>query len=292
MQIYYYVHTGHRIGLDRFHRSVTIIRTLQEKFEDLEILLLCSDFRIAQEAKSLGIKRAVGIDVVRNIPQIAPNGSKIIFDSDEINPVMHKDMLQYFSKFIRLCDDIECEKQEREAVISPYIEGEGILKAYAIDKKYFGSFEKHYEISLFFGDDDYEEDLLKNIECFKDLNANLLLGYYFFMDYEEKLAPYFNQRFEFEAYDDVVTKSNIFIASSPQAILEALASGSKVVYMHRDDYTDGFIALFESLNIPIIYNFDREKLYTVINSLLSHKYHELINYEEKIVNFLKKELNL
>jgi len=292
MQIYYYVHTGHRIGLDRFRRSATIIRALQEKFEDLDILLLCSDFRIAQEAKSLGIKRSVGIDVVRNIPQIAPNGSKIIFDSDEINPVMHKDMLQYFSKFIRICDDIVYEKEEDESLISPYLEGDNILKAYAIDKKYFSSFEKQYNISLFFGDDDYEEDLLKNIECFKDLNANLLLGYYFFMDYEDKLTPYFKQTFEFEEYDEAITKSNIFISSSPQAILEAMASGSKVIYMQRDDYTHDFIALFESLNIPIIYNFNKQELERVVNSIISHKYNTLVNYEKKIVNFLKNELNL
>ena len=94
MRYFYYVHTGHRIGLDRFHRAVAIVNELQK---EIDITLLCSDFRIAAEAKEYGIKRSVGIDLVRNIPQIAQNGDKIIFDSEEINPVLLEDMTQFFS---------------------------------------------------------------------------------------------------------------------------------------------------------------------------------------------------
>ena len=61
MRYFYYVHTGHRIGLDRFHRAVAIVNELQK---EIDITLLCSDFRIAAEAKEYGIKRSVGIDLV------------------------------------------------------------------------------------------------------------------------------------------------------------------------------------------------------------------------------------
>ena len=47
----------------------------------------------------------VGIDVVRNIPQIATRGDKIIFDSAEHNPTMLQDMIGFFSTFIRISDD-------------------------------------------------------------------------------------------------------------------------------------------------------------------------------------------
>ena len=92
MKTYYYVHTGHRIGLDRFRRATTLLRELKDK----EITLLCSDYRIAQIAYKFGIENCVGVDVVRNIPYIAQHGDKLIFDSDEANPIMLEDMKSFF----------------------------------------------------------------------------------------------------------------------------------------------------------------------------------------------------
>jgi hypothetical protein len=178
MKTYYYVHTGHRIGLDRFRRATTILRALEA-----DITLLCSDYRIAQEARNFGIEKSVGIDVVRNIPQIAHNGDQLIFDSAEANPLMLEDMRQYFSSFIRISDDINDKKADNEFLISPYLEGEGICKAYAVDDKYFKTFEKTTKISYFFGDDDYEKDLEKHLDFVDGLDAKLQLGYYYFLDY-------------------------------------------------------------------------------------------------------------
>jgi len=119
MRLFYYVHTGHRIGLDRFRRAAAIINQLN----GVNITLLCSDFRIASEAKSYGIPKAVGIDLVRNIPQIAQHGDKIIFDSDEINPTLLEDMTQFFSTFIRISDNPNEQKHPKEYLISPYLSG-------------------------------------------------------------------------------------------------------------------------------------------------------------------------
>lgn len=223
MNIYYYVHTGHRIGLDRFRRACTIIRSLG----DIDITLLCSDFRIANEAKHFGVDKAVGIDVVRNIPQIAKHGDKLIFDSEEANPIMLEDMREYFSTFIRVSDSVDDVKADKELLISPYLSGEGICNTVAVDDKYFLQEEKTVELSLFFGDDDYEKDLEKNLTSIEDLNPDLLLGFYYFLDYEDMLKKKFRNYHEFEEYDTVIKKSKILITSSPQATLESLAAGSK-----------------------------------------------------------------
>ena len=203
MRLFYYVHTGHRIGLDRFRRAATIIRALG----DVDITLLTSDYRIAQQARDFGIKRSVGIDVVRNIPQIALHGDKIIFDSDELNPVMHEDMVQFFSTFVRVTDDPNAVQMPGEFLISPYLEGEGICKGVAVDDRYFENSAKTIEKSFFFGDDDYEEDLLANIDMVKALEMELILGFYFFLDYENKIAPAFTRVHEFEEYDEVAQRS-------------------------------------------------------------------------------------
>ncbi|MCD6433969.1 MAG: hypothetical protein J7L21_07990, partial [Sulfurimonas sp.] len=237
MKIYYYVHTGHRIGLDRFRRAATIIRFL----DDIDITLLCSDFRIANEAKHFGVKTSVGIDVIRNIPYIAQFGDKIIFDSDEANPIMLEDMKNFFSSFVD-------------------IKGDEV----AVDDKYFLKEQKTIELSFFFGDDDYEKDLEKNLDFLDGLNPDLQLGFYYFFDYEDMLKEKFKNHHEFEDYDEVIMKSKVLITSSPQAVLENLASGGRPIYVQREDYTKDFRELFTTLNIPMVDNYDKKLLLEIL----------------------------
>ncbi len=288
MRLFYYVHTGHRIGLDRFRRAATIIRALG----DVDITLLTSDYRIAQQARDFGIKRSVGIDVVRNIPQIALHGDKIIFDSDELNPVMHQDMVQFFSTFVRVTDDPNAVQMPGELLISPFLEGEGICKGVAVDDLYFEQKPKTIDKGFFFGDDDYEEDLLANLDILKDLEMELILGFYFFMDYEAKIAPVFTKVHEPEEYDEVVQSSKVFVTSSPQAALENLASGGRPIYIQRPDYVRDFIPLFASLNIPVIDGFDKARLLELLDGVLSHNYHPLEQSTQRIAEFLKETLSL
>lgn len=249
MKNFYYVHTGHRIGLDRFRRAVAIVKELQK---EMEITLLCSDFRIAHEARHFGVDLCVGIDVVRNIPQITNHGDRLIFDSDEANPIMLEDMKQYFSKFVQIDNS------------KP-----------VVDKKYFVQTPKTIKLSFFFGDDDYEKDLEKNLDILDGLDAELLLGFYYFLDYEEMLKTKFKKFHEFEDYDEVITTSEVLITSSPQAVLECLASGGKPIYLQRADYPDDFSNLYKLLNIPIIQNFNKTLMEAVLGRIDGNIYQPL-----------------
>lgn len=288
MKTYYYVHTGHRIGLDRFRRAVAIINSLQ----DIDITLLCSDFRIAQVAKDFGIKSSVGIDVVRNIPQITKFGDKLIFDSEEANPIMLDDMRRYFSTFIRVSDNKDDIKEENEFLISPYLDGEGICNAYAISDTFFEETEKTIKISYFFGDDDYEKDLEKNLSFIEGLSADLQLGFYYFLDYEESLKKRFPKYHEFEAYEEMIKKSEILLTASPQAVLESLASGGKPIYFQREDYSTNFNELFKNLNVPVVENLDVNQLSQVLQTISKQNYVKPTQYGKKIANFIKETLIL
>ncbi|MEJ2467794.1 MAG: hypothetical protein P8Y65_00135 [Campylobacterales bacterium] len=288
MRLFYYVHTGHRIGLDRFRRAATIIRSLG----DVDITLLTSDFRIASMAREYGIKRAVGVDVVRNIPQIANNGDKIIFDSAEINPVMLDDMTRYFSTFIRISDDPNDQKHPDELLISPYLEGEGICKGVAVDDACFEPKEKTIERVLFFGDDDYEEDLAAHQETFSGLDLDVLQGFYWFFGYENKLTASFKAFHDEEAYDEVVAHSKVLVSASPQAVLEHLAGGGRPVYLQREDYPTDFIPLFESLGIPVLDRYDHEKLSSLLSRTETNNYKECPKNTLKIATFIKQNLDL
>ena len=286
MRNFYYVHTGHRIGLDRFRRACAIISSLG----DVDITLLCSDFRIAQIANEFGVKNAVGLDVVRNIPQISHHGDKLIFDSEEANPIMLDDMRNYFSTFIRMSDSVEDKKEDKELLISPYLSGDGICNSYAINDKFFEKVDKTIALSYFFGDDDYEKDLEKNLDFLDGLNPDLQLGFYYFLDYEASLKEKFENYHEFEDYEEMIKKTDVLITASPQAVLESLASGGKPIYFQREDYTDHFNELFVSLNIPIIKNYDNKQLLDLIAGINQHNYKLLAQNSNKIVKFINDNL--
>ncbi len=288
MKTYYYVHTGHRFGLDRFRRAVAILNRLQEE----NITLLCSDFRIAQIAKEFGIEESVGIDVVRNIPQIASHGDKLIFDSEEANPIMLEDMRRYFSSFIRVSDDKNDKQEGSEFLISPYLSGDCICNGYAIDDAFFEETEKTIEIAYFFGDDDYEKDLQKHLLFIDGLHAELQLGFYYFLDYEENLKKQFTKYHEFEAYEETIKKSKILITASTQAVLESLACGGKPIYFQREDKRNNFDDLFEKLNVPIIHNYDKNKLVEVLQTIGKRNYVKPTQFSNKIAKFIKESLNL
>ncbi|MEA1891235.1 MAG: hypothetical protein U9N33_00825 [Campylobacterota bacterium] len=267
MKTYYYVHTGHRIGLDRFRRATAILRMLG----DDEITLLCSDFRIAQVAHEFGVAKSVGVDVVRNIPHISDFGDKLIFDSDEANPIMLKDMEEYFSSFLHVEENMS-----------------------VVDSKYFDAQtkEKTIELSYFFGDDDYSKDLEKNFAFLDGLNPNLLLGFYYFLDYEDMLREKFPSHHETEDYDEVIMNSEVLITASPQAVLENLASGGKPIYIQREDYTDSFQEQFKKLNIPTLQNYENGQLLTILENIENHEYYKLEQNTDKTIKLIKNSLSL
>lgn len=288
MRLFYYVHTGHRIGLDRFHRAAAIINQLG----DVDITLLSPDYRIAAEAKDFGIKRSVGMDVVRNIPQIAQHGDKIIFDSAELNPMLLDDMSQFFSTFIRIGDSPTDTKHPNEFLISPYLSGEGIVQGIVIGEHYYEQRPKTLPMTLFFGDDDYEKDLEIHQAMFALFNMDLLIGFYHFLGYEKVLQNSFKTIHDWEEYDEVIRSTDILITASPMAVLQNLAGGGRPIYLQRPDYVNDFIPLFQSLNIPIVEGYDASSLERAVNSISAVIYGRLSQSDHKVVEFIKKTCNL
>ena len=290
VRVFYYAHTGHRIGLDRFRRAAAIINCIKEY---VDVTLLTSDYRIASIAGEYGIDKAVGIDVVRNIANIAQQGDKLIFDSDEANPIMLEDMREYFSSFVRISQKINDAKAPKECLINPYMqEQEGVCRALAVDERYFGEFTKKVALSYFFGDDDYEKDLQKHFDFIAGLDVHLQLGFYYFLDYEDMLRERFPNHFEFEEYETMIKSTDILLTASPQAVLESLASGGRPIYFQREDYPRDFIPLFESMGIPVIEGYDKEEREKIITSISYVNYKKLEKNCYKIAPFIKNCLNL
>ncbi len=236
---FYYVNTGHRVGLDQFRRASALIEHLQ----DLDITLLTNDFRIASICKQYHFQRGVGIDVIRNIPNIAVRGDKMLFDSNEANDLILKDMKDFFFPFIRFIDAMDGD--DENAIY-------GGKDGFAIASTFEEKVEKNGSTLLFFGDDDYEEDLLKLAQASELKDVDLLLGFYFFLDYEDKLAPHFKSVKEEDEYIDAIKEASLLITSSYQAALEASLAGTAVVYMQRVDYDPNYAEILENAGITVV----------------------------------------
>ena len=288
MKVFYYAHTGHRIGLDRFRRAAAFI----ECMKDVDITLLTSDYRIASVAREYGVDKCVGIDVARNIANIAEKGDKLIFDSEEANPLMLEDMRNYFSSFVRVSDDQNDKAAQNECLISPYIEGERTCRALMVDERYFGEFEKDVAVTYFFGDDDYEKDLEKHLYFIEGLDVHLQMGFYYFIAYEDMLREKFEHVFEFEEYTEMIQRTDILITSSPQAVLESLASGGRPVYFQREDYSQEFVPLLKELGVPVVFDYNKTTLMEHIKSLPYKNYKKIEKSCYKIAPFIKNCLNL
>lgn len=275
MHTYYYVNTGHRIGLDRFRRASAIIKSLQGH----DITLLTNDFRIASICKTYGFQKGVGLDVIRNIPNIAVRGDQLIFDSNEQSPIILKDMEAFFSKMIRFSDD---PKESDPMIITSGIE------TIAVDP-FFEEPSKKEGVVLFFGDDDYEEDLLKMVQTSELKSVDLLMGFYYFFDYEEKLSPYVKSTIDEEEYAQTIRNCELLITSSYQAALEASVSGSKVVYIQRADYDPHYQELLSALGILCL---DSQKITQedIQKWLKTLKVPKIQNSVTKLSNFIQNTL--
>ena len=266
-------------------------RAILNELTDLDITLLCSDYRIAGEARKYGIKKALGLDLIRNISQIAHHGDKIIVDSAELNPTLHEDMSRFFSTFIRISDDPSDERLEKEFLISPYLEDEKTCKAIAVDSKYEEQLPKTIPMALFFGDDDYEKDLEKYQTLFASLQMDLLMGFYHFLGYEKTLSASFKTVYDSDDYDTVIQHTDVLITASPMAVLQNLAGGGHPVYLQRPDYSRDFIPLFEEMGIPIVDGYDKGRLMEVTSTQLSNSYQNYQKNNKKIGEFIRKALD-
>ncbi len=242
--IYFYARTDNRKDLERLRRVVA----LAKQFED--VYLMTTDFRAASYAKSLGVKKAVGIEDFRNISQIAHRGSVLIFDSDEHleNEFVHQEMIDYFRQFIRISYNPKDERKEGEILISPYIVGEGVINGILVDEEFLKESSKEIDKLYFWGDADYDKELMQRASIFKDRAFDLLEGLYFFAGYDDELAPYFREIHACEEQFEVVKRSKVVVSSEPQTLLEAAAAGAKVLYLPKKAQSE-YLPLLDRLGI-------------------------------------------
>ncbi len=250
MKIYIYAKSGHNIGLEATRSCAAIA----SKLKNFDPILCTCDFRAGAYAKEeLGIKKYVSVDVLTNLPNMMQRGDILIFDSDETTEFMEEHMKEFCSLLYKVGTDIPTN---------------------IIDNTLFSkNSNPKLEKTFFFGDDDYNNQLINLTKNSSKQNINLLLGHYFFLGNESKLAPFFDKLYTDEEYVDTISNSKYLLTTSLQSCFESIACGNSPVLLLREDkaYDLDFIT---NLNIPIIsYNENLDKI--------------ISEFEEKIISYPK-----
>jgi hypothetical protein len=229
MTLYVYAKSGHNFGLENIRRCSAIYKQLAH----FDPILATADYRAATFAKSeLGVNKGVGVDIIGNLPHMMRRKDILIFDSLEPSETMR----EYMTDF--------CEILLEVGVDIPYD---------IVDEEYFTEGKIINEKGFFFADDDYEADLLKICEGSKNCTLPILLGHYFFLGSETKLAPYFGEMYEDEEYEKFIKGTKYLLTSSIHAALESLASGNHPVFFSRNIKPyKGELQFLEKYNIPQI----------------------------------------
>ncbi|QKF83397.1 hypothetical protein [Halarcobacter ebronensis] len=279
MRVYLYAKSGHAIGLDATRRCASIAKILEEKGCD-PILCTC-DFRAGAYAKEiLGIKKYVSVDVLSNLPNIMERGDILIYDTDEASDFMQKHMKDFCTLLYKIPEDIPST---------------------IVDEEYFTKKEdQKIEKLFFFGDDDYNNTLLKMRKNSPKQNIPLLCGHYFFLGNEKELEPYFSNLLEEESYVDSIQNAKYLLSGSLNACIESIKCGGKPVLFKREDknYDEDLI---KKLNLPIIKTTSLEeaivefenviKTYPKINELESFDINNIIKTICSKVETYKKLTN-
>lgn len=257
MTIYFYAKTDNRLDLDRLRRSAALAYELQKRHE---VYFMTTEFRSATYAKRvLGIKKAVGIEDFRNVGTVCERGDILIYDSDEHNEQIHQEMIDYFGHFFRISYDAKDLPKEGEVLISPYILGENVINGILIDERFFEKSKKSCERLFFYGDSDYERNMLQIAPKLQKFKFHLLEGFYFFVDMADKLGAYFDSIIDSEEYIEALQSAKTVVTMNGQAALEAAATGAKVLYIQKND-EDEYLELLQRASIKNLGFFDEKRL--------------------------------
>ena len=265
MQVYFYAKSGHGIGLDATKRCSAVATLLK----DLDPVLCTSDFRAGAYAKELfDVKKYVNIDVVRNLSNIMQRKDILIYDTDETNELMEEGMSEFCSLVYNL-------KEISDIIVDTSIytknENPNIVK------------------TIFFGDDDYNNLFLEEMNNELQYDIDLLMGHYFFLGNEKVFNKHFNNVIDEEEYIETINNSKYLLTASVQSALESIACGNSPVIFKREDKQYN-IDLIEKLNIPCIESKNLEDTISEFETIIKD-YPTINNYEVANLEDMKVEIS-
>ncbi|MBD3808523.1 MAG: hypothetical protein IE880_07395 [Epsilonproteobacteria bacterium] len=247
---YYYAHTGHKGNLDALRRGVAYAK--KQISNAIPIKILVNDFRAGLVARELGFDDVTTIETISDIDYVLEFGDSVVIDSTEELPLRFKKYCDNFKVSIISFGGKDPLYNENIIDIS---KKENLL----IDDVYKKEYKKTKRVLFFGGDSDYTKSILAQKEFFKNLKSDLLLGHYFFVNYEKEIKDFFVNLYESEEYIEVITTSSDIITTSLQCAIESKNAGANVVFITTGKLNPSISNLLENINIAVLYEYDLSK---------------------------------
>jgi len=137
-----------------------------------------------------------------------------------------------------------------------------------VDSIYTEPMPKTKRILFFGGDSDPQKSIIDHKNFFDSQNIEILMGHYFFVNYEKELASIFDLIHESEEYIDLIRTSSDIITTSVQCALEARISCANVIFIAQTPLSECIRSLFETYNISIVDDFNQTMLRTYLSDKL------------------------
>jgi len=225
----------------------------------IEVEMLTNDFRSAGTAKDLGVKSCTTVETIFDIDFVAERGDTLILDSPEDDMGKLEVYHEMFAHLYRVANS--CDEASRY--------GEQMIEGHAlVDQSYISS-AKSQKIErdiLFYADSDSSRDLSKASEFFKSFELELLLGEYFYADYESDLEPIFDVLYESEEYAQIISSSSCVLTSLPQTAHEAHSAGAYTVFIEISDLEQCSRDEISSRGIPMVKIGDKDRLAEILSA--------------------------
>lgn len=268
MQLYLYAKSGHSFGLENVRRSSAIYNMLKE----CDPILCTADYRAATFAKSeLGVKTAMGIDVIGSLPHVMERGDMLVYDdSGEASDTMQFHMKEFSRHLYKVGVDIPFD---------------------IVDETFFEHIENKNEKAIFFSDDDYANWFFELSLKSDKQDIPLLLGHYFFLGNEDKLKNHFSEIIEEEDYADTIKSTKYILTASVHTCMESIASENKPVFFKRlDKESTKNIHLLEKYNVPVVTGKSLTDIVVAFNDIIKN-YPTLEKIEKFDISKIKDEIN-
>jgi len=202
------------------------------------------------------VRDSVTIETIMDIDVLAQKGDVVFIDTPEED----RGRIERYSKeytLFHIVDDDSTTSYFGEIVMHPKSKE---FSSIIIDKEYFEILDKTERTLFFFGDADYDKQILSHSDFFNVEDMELLLGHYFFVKYEDNLAQIFKTLHEPEEYSELIRTSSRVITASTQCALEARAAQAEVIYMRRDKDPEPLLEEMTLYGIKIIDYFNQDEL--------------------------------
>jgi len=228
MNLWIYAKSSHRDTLDNVRRCSAITNALSE----FEPTLCTSDYRAASIARdTMGVKNAMGIDAMGNLPHTIERLDILIYDNEDVTKEMDQQMQEFCSKLFSLGRDLPLD---------------------IIDQSYLSPTTNKIEKAVFFGDDDYDRWFVDFCKGSKKYDVPLLNGNYFFLDTKKEFENSFKEVLDEEQYIQSVKGTKFLLSGSIHTSLESLASGNKPVFFMCKEEPKSTFDILDKYNIPFV----------------------------------------